>query len=129
MVNPFLKQLSRIKKIVLDNGFNQFIVIDSQGHFVHQKMDRPWVMANLLLSIKRRASVLGKTTFKSFTITIKNHQKIIIFPIGKYCLGVVISDHIKNNPGTDNDLDNQINIRIDNILKTLASQKVKISEE
>ncbi len=123
-MNETKKIKDEIKAIIAQNGFHQFILIDSEGCIIQQEIKRiksfsriqTQALAKLIITIKTSASVIGKDKFKTFTISRKNGWNIFIFPIGKFYLGVIKSTNINKTLNIDDQLNKLVNSQLNNLI-------------
>ncbi len=119
----------KIKAIIAQNGFHQFILIDSEGGIIQQEIKptkpsssvQPQVqtLANLIITIKNSASVIGKDKFKTFIVSRKNGRNIFIFPVGKFYLGVIKSTNVNETLNIDDQLNRLVNTQLNNLIINL----------
>ncbi len=70
-------------------GVDQYVLVDNRGNIMIHDMTEFETVAEVVWSCGRSLSVLGKNKFKYAAFLRKNKNDFLIFPVGKYYLGVV----------------------------------------
>ncbi len=91
-----------IYKIRNVEGVEQYLLVDADGLIKHNHFDSPEKMAQVLFASMKYALSIAKNRFKYIKFARKNNDNLYIFPIGKYCLGVVKQKTINDAAFQDN---------------------------
>ena len=70
-------------------GVDQYVLVDNRGNIMIHDMTEFENVAEVVWSCGRSLSVLGKKKFKYAVFLRKNKNDFLIFPVGRYYLGVV----------------------------------------
>ena len=72
-------------------GVDQYVLVDHRGNvMIHDMAEAEFEnVAEVVWSCGRNLSVLGRKNFKYAAFLRKNKNDFLIFPVGKYYLGVV----------------------------------------
>ena len=70
-------------------GVDQYVLVDGRANIMIHDMTEFETVAKVVWSCGRNLSVLGKNKFKYAVFLRKNKNDFLIFPVGKYYLGVV----------------------------------------
>jgi len=126
---------NKIRKIITQNGFNQFVLIDPNGYIIQQeiKFDKSLLqtqamekqpqaltqqihaLKKLMITIKNSAFAIGKDKFKAFTISRKTGADVFIIPIGKFYMGMIKSTQVNKTSNIDDMLKSIVNTQINNL--------------
>ncbi len=85
-----LKRIETLKEV------DQFIITDSDGNIVAQRISNPEKTARMVSLCGKNFYAIGKSNFKFCMFSRKKKQNFFIFPVGNYYLGVIKQKEIKN---------------------------------
>jgi len=89
-----IKDLIAISKVP---GVDQFIFVNGKGSITAHNIKNPENAAKIVLTCGKNSSAISKTDFKYLIFSRKNKKNFLIFPVGKYYLGVIKQSSISDN--------------------------------
>ncbi|SMC69110.1 hypothetical protein SAMN02746065_10782 [Desulfocicer vacuolatum DSM 3385] len=82
-------------------GVDKYIFLDSRGKILVNTMKHPATSSTMVFNCGRNLSLIGRSNFKYVVFSKRDGKNILIFPVGKYTLGVVKQQGIKNQVVAD----------------------------
>jgi hypothetical protein len=87
-------------------GIKNYLLVRNDGKVIIHNIEKPESLASMVafngLNCEAIGSVLGLTYFKYIMITRKNSEKLIIFPMDTFFLGIIQNPDAYSNDVADN---------------------------
>lgn len=92
----------RFTSILNVPGVDQYILVDRTAKIIAHAMPEPQKMAEIVSACGFQSHAIGKENFRYVVFSRENQDNFLIFPVGKYYLGVIKQKNVNNTALAEN---------------------------